>query len=276
MKNCIKQLRAKAELSQGDLAQILGVSRQTISYLESGKQEPSLVLALTLAHVFRCPVEDIFQLEKEDMQKMRDIEAIPTNYRGISFRSRREARWAVFWDALEVQWQYEPPHHQLPSGNYLPDFLLPELRIWVEIKPDLKFLDEYERQRAIKRCYELAIESDHTVLLYYGDVINPSESLETIYSNRSAIFFPVRPYGSPNPDDAYHFDNVCWHICSECGWVDLGNDQLAGIEHQRAPYTTRKCRSCHEGNMLAWGNPLENPYLQKLFEAYSYARKYVF
>ena len=38
----------------------------------------------------------------------RDIEAIPTRYKGVRFRSRLEAQWAVFWDELGVKWEYEP------------------------------------------------------------------------------------------------------------------------------------------------------------------------
>lgn len=67
-----------------------------------------------------------------------DIKAIPTTYGGIKFRSRTEARWAVFFDALGVRWEYEHEGYQLPSGWYLPDFWLPEVNggLFVEIKPE--------------------------------------------------------------------------------------------------------------------------------------------
>jgi hypothetical protein len=50
------------------------------------------------------------------------IKAIETAYKGYRFRSRLEARWAVFFDALGIEWQYEPEGFELPSGRYLPDF----------------------------------------------------------------------------------------------------------------------------------------------------------
>lgn len=53
------------------------------------------------------------------------IKAIPTEYKGYRFRSRLEARWAVFFDACGVEWEYEPEGFDLGNGTYyLPDFLL--------------------------------------------------------------------------------------------------------------------------------------------------------
>ena len=56
---------------------------------------------------------------------MNGIKPIETQYKGYLFRSRLEARWAVFFDACGVRWEYEPEGYILPSGQkYLPDFLL--------------------------------------------------------------------------------------------------------------------------------------------------------
>jgi hypothetical protein len=63
------------------------------------------------------------------------IQAIETVYAGCRFRSRLEARWAVFFDHLGIEWQYEPQGYELPSGErYLPDFRLPAHDLWVEVK----------------------------------------------------------------------------------------------------------------------------------------------
>ena len=52
-----------------------------------------------------------------------EVRALETGYKGCRFRSRLEARWAVFFDALGVKWSYEPIGFELPSGaKYLPDF----------------------------------------------------------------------------------------------------------------------------------------------------------
>lgn len=63
------------------------------------------------------------------------ITAIETRYAGHLFRSRLEARWAVFFDRLGIAWEYEPQGYVLGNGeSYLPDFWLPGLHLWVEVK----------------------------------------------------------------------------------------------------------------------------------------------
>ena len=61
--------------------------------------------------------------------------AIETVYKGYRFRCRLEARWAVFFDAIGLPFEYEPEGFTLDDGTkYLPDFWLPSLKMWVEIK----------------------------------------------------------------------------------------------------------------------------------------------
>ncbi|CAI8172901.1 MAG: helix-turn-helix transcriptional regulator [Flavobacteriaceae bacterium] len=60
MKNKIKELRAREGFTQGDLANAVGVSRQTINAIEKGKFDPSLPLAFSLSHLFKLPIEAIF------------------------------------------------------------------------------------------------------------------------------------------------------------------------------------------------------------------------
>ena len=60
MLNILRELRGNRGWSQGDLAQQLGVSRQTVNALETGKYDPSLPLAFTIAKLFGLAVEDIF------------------------------------------------------------------------------------------------------------------------------------------------------------------------------------------------------------------------
>ncbi|UOQ72771.1 helix-turn-helix transcriptional regulator [Hymenobacter cellulosilyticus] len=66
MKNNLRVERAVLRLTQEELAQRIGVSRQTINAMEAGKYVPSTVLALKLAQVFGKPVEQLFTLEAED------------------------------------------------------------------------------------------------------------------------------------------------------------------------------------------------------------------
>src|ERR1700684_1558662 len=69
------------------------------------------------------------------------MKAIETRYKGYRFRSRLEARWAVFFDALGLDWEYEPEGFELGAGvRYLPDFWLPKFcgpkGLYVEVKPE--------------------------------------------------------------------------------------------------------------------------------------------
>ncbi|WP_394907250.1 helix-turn-helix transcriptional regulator [uncultured Mesonia sp.] len=66
MKNKIKIYRAKFELTQAQLAELVQVSRQSINAIEKSKYVPSTVLALKLARVFKVRVEDLFELENLD------------------------------------------------------------------------------------------------------------------------------------------------------------------------------------------------------------------
>jgi putative transcriptional regulator len=60
MKNQLRELRALKEWSQGDLADKLGVSRQTVNAIETEKYDPSLPLAFRIARLFKRPIEEIF------------------------------------------------------------------------------------------------------------------------------------------------------------------------------------------------------------------------
>ena len=60
MKNELRVLRARTDLSQAELAEKLGVSRQTVNAIETGRYDPSLPLAFTIAALFGQPIEAIF------------------------------------------------------------------------------------------------------------------------------------------------------------------------------------------------------------------------
>ena len=66
MKNSIKVERAKKDMTQQELAKLLGVSRQTVNSMEKNRYAPSTILALKLSAIFKCSVNEIFQLEEAD------------------------------------------------------------------------------------------------------------------------------------------------------------------------------------------------------------------
>lgn len=70
------------------------------------------------------------------------IRALPTHYNGAQFRSRLEARWAVWLDQLKVNWTYEPDGFTDGDISYLPDFYLHKGDSYVEIKPTAPSADE--------------------------------------------------------------------------------------------------------------------------------------
>lgn len=65
IKNCVNEYRTKAGLTQEDLAQRVGVTRQTIIAIERGNYTPSVLLALKLAEVFKVTVEKLFSITYE-------------------------------------------------------------------------------------------------------------------------------------------------------------------------------------------------------------------
>lgn len=92
------------------------------------------------------------------------MKIIQTWYKGVLFRSRTEARWAVFFDKLGIEWNYEEEGFVMLNGTYyLPDFHLPtfEKGMFVEVKS--KFTQEEK-----ELCRDLCYESGFKVLLAEG------------------------------------------------------------------------------------------------------------
>lgn len=103
------------------------------------------------------------------------MKAIDTEYKGYLFRSRLEARWAVFFDALGIRYEYEKEGFDLGEfGWYLPDFWIqsplhqdvPEYSdwgFWCEIKPT------EATQEVLDVLYELVVETRHNALIFQGN-----------------------------------------------------------------------------------------------------------
>jgi putative transcriptional regulator len=68
VRNRLKVLRAERDWSQTDLGERVGVSRQAVTAIETGKFDPSLPLALKIARLFGQPVEEIFFLEEQELK----------------------------------------------------------------------------------------------------------------------------------------------------------------------------------------------------------------
>lgn len=68
MRTRIKEFRARESLTQADLARLVGVRRETISFVENGEYNPSLLMAVRIAHVFGEAVEEVFIYEADDLK----------------------------------------------------------------------------------------------------------------------------------------------------------------------------------------------------------------
>lgn len=111
------------------------------------------------------------------------IKAIETIYNGYRFRSRLEARWAVFFDEMRVKYRYETEGFDLGEINYLPDFYLPEQKLWLEVKPEKPSKRELNKAQLLKS----RVDHDVTVGILHGepwvifDSDFPSSIIETSY-----------------------------------------------------------------------------------------------
>lgn len=117
---------------------------------------------------------------------MTEYKAIETIYNGYRFRSRLEARWAVFFDAAGIRYEYEPEGFELgedwgwdPPLRYLPDFYFPDWDIYGEVKPSLEKLKEDEEKLAWMVDYGGPMWKG---LLILGQIPNTSPSgIPTLY-----------------------------------------------------------------------------------------------
>jgi hypothetical protein len=103
--------------------------------------------------------------------------AIQTEYKGYQFRSRLEARWAVFFDHLGIEWTYEDQGYEVEGHRYLPDFWLPRAHCWVEVKGDPDGLrKEHRRMCAILGANSplRGFVAGHSALIVLGEI--PAEN----------------------------------------------------------------------------------------------------
>jgi hypothetical protein len=162
--------------------------------------------------------------------KQQVIKAIETAYNGYLFRSRLEARWAVFFDALGIRYEYEPQGFEIDPGwkdyppwNYLPDFCLPDFGTWVEVKGNLDDVtDDYLAMIA------WAID-------WGGQLPGVAESSDT---TRGLLWLgPVpRPCSFP---DSYVWEHVIFQH-RKGGWINLctfepGNKGIIPYSWHHAP-----------------------------------------
>jgi hypothetical protein len=90
------------------------------------------------------------RLDKKTNHK---IKAIPTLYKGVEYRSRTEARWAAFFESLDVPFVFEGVWFTTPEGGYLPDFMLwpaSKRESFIEVKGPEPIARDYARARSVE------------------------------------------------------------------------------------------------------------------------------
>lgn len=128
------------------------------------------------------------------------IKPIETVYKGYKFRSRLEARWAVYFDTLNLPWEYEKEGYDLGDGIwYLPDFWLPSVKMWAEVKA--RELNDSERVK----CRRLAEQTNCVCLMLEGT------------PDRKAYWgiVPVSPFEAAMEVLASHITTAYWEIGKE-------------------------------------------------------------
>lgn len=113
-------------------------------------------------------------------QCYQQVKAKPTKYNGVLFRSRLEARWALFFDLAGIRWKYEVQTFNLGNVHYLPDFYLPALNSWIEIKPKVsKPPKEWK-----SKCRQVSRLHGKHVFLFAG---LPEENKHSIFCYSSTV-----------------------------------------------------------------------------------------
>ena len=111
---------------------------------------------------------------------MPNIKPINTVYNGYRFRSRLEARWAVYFDLLHVKYEYESEGYVLENGiTYLPDFYLPDVKAFFEVKP--YHMETGDMSAARGKLELLAKAKDCFAMICRGDPVD----------NEIRIYIPI-------------------------------------------------------------------------------------
>lgn len=153
------------------------------------------------------------------------LSAIETWYRGVRFRSRTEARHALFFDGIGVPWQHEEQPYGIDGQGFLPDFRMPDRELDVEVKRDnfdpneptqrlfFSYAANLERVLFLVRGYPTVALPD--VNLWYGTVYLPFDfddrELKAVWAECSACGHVGVIAGKPGT-----FDRGVWDATSHC------------------------------------------------------------
>lgn len=144
------------------------------------------------------------------------IKAIETEYKGYRFRSRLEARWAVFFDTAGINWEYEPEGFEFNGKRYLPDFYLPDFDYFFEVKGTV-FFDE-------DLIEEFAEAINKTVLVAIGSHSEPGKC------EYPDFITGIKVFALKEPDVCWDIDNMFLR-CDRCGRISIMNCAYASVKN---------------------------------------------
>jgi hypothetical protein len=197
-----------------------------------------------------------------------EIKAIETEYKGYKFRSRLEARWAIFFDTAGIPWEYEKEGYELSTGErYLPDFYLPKNDIFVEVKgvkPNKKYLSMLETfSKEIKKSVLLVIGviSEGECLLYCQDfelyAEGEYEYLWLSLEIRIMPFMTKKLWFSVEEGTADTLAYLNGYIIPVCQYGDLLSDQLIfHIDWFADEFTSKSIKSMKQARFEHKKTPL--------------------
>jgi hypothetical protein len=155
---------------------------------------------------------------------------IPTKYKGITFRSRTEARWARFFDKIRWPWEYEP----IDLRGYLPDFVLPFDRgpLLIEIKSDLLIKDLHKHAAKIE-----ASGWEHEAIILGGTLLpadRDGKSFAKFERSECAESIPIgiMTEGINWPEETY-WSGAMFGFCLAC--------RSYTFSHEYGDYSCRRC-----------------------------------
>ena len=173
---------------------------------------------------------------------MQNFESKRTIYKGICFRSKLEARWAVVFDQLGIEWVYEPDtlsRDWVEMVYYRPDFYLPELGKYVEVKPNDEKLFEIQEKLSVMVDFGGPLAEGIIIL---GTIPNSTEitnylpAFSYLYNYKACVLGYVTFYG-----------DELWIVDKDVEFTDC-------CDYQIPKSTSTKCRwvKCEDSAVLSF------------------------
>ena len=149
------------------------------------------------------------------------INAIETRFNGYRFRSRLEARWAVFFSAVGLEYEYEMEGYEMDEVKYLPDFYIPSLDRWFQIKGQAMSVKE------IQKCEQFCFRKDNENIKFSVLIGTPTPAM---YQAENFSIMGINEFIWEWPSDLYPAD------------TRLLAEGLVKVKNQKTQKNLSKCK----------------------------------